>query len=389
MPFSSRDPRGRITELDGLRGVLAWTVVAVHILLVSGWYDPLVRRFPFCGDVAESAVDVFMILSGFAITHVLMMRPTAGNFFFRRACRIIPAYYVALTAGILLNGTLADNLRRLPPDTISPGYIQICTIGADRLWLDAPLHFLFLHGLVPVSLLPGIPYTLLGVAWSLSLEFQFYAVAPAIFALCRRWLAALVTLLVGVVIATLCAGKIITVFSSAFLPAKAAFFLVGSLSLFAADRERSRGRAWLLCLLPCLILGLIWWRGTGRFGEAVMPPAIWSATMVAIRFDYGKPLRALLNSHALQLLGRISYSTYLFHAPVIFLLQAAIWRWVKPSSTGSLLIWTSLTGIPAVFLVSWISWRAIECPFQRMGRTYAPSAESFSQPEPRPVDARL
>ena len=111
-----------------------------------------------------------------------------------------------------------------PPDTISPGYIQICTIGADRLWLDAPLHFLFLHGLVPVSLLPGIPYTLLGVAWSLSLEFQFYAVAPAIFALCRRWLAALVTLLVGVVIATLCAGKIITVFSSAFLPAKAAFF---------------------------------------------------------------------------------------------------------------------------------------------------------------------
>ena len=55
-----------------------------------------------------------MILSGFAITHVLMMRPTARNFFFRRACRIIPAYDVALTAGILLNGTLADNLRRLP-----------------------------------------------------------------------------------------------------------------------------------------------------------------------------------------------------------------------------------------------------------------------------------
>src|SRR3954468_453326 len=124
----------RVTELDGLRGVLAWTVVVSHILLVSGFYDPLVRRFPMLGDVPESAVDVFMILSGFAITHVLMMRPRLDTYFFRRACRIVPTYYVALLLGILLNDTAADNLRRLPAGTIGAAYVPIFEIGSARMW---------------------------------------------------------------------------------------------------------------------------------------------------------------------------------------------------------------------------------------------------------------
>ena len=367
----SSKTRARITELDGLRGVLSWTVVATHILLVSGWYDPLVRRFPIIGDVPESAVDVFMLLSGLAITHVLMMHPRMDRYFVRRACRIVPAYYVALFVGILLNDMLADNLRRLPPGTIGAGYIRVCEIGSERLKLDAPLHFLFLHGLIPTALLPALPYTLLGVAWSLSLEFQFYLIAPALFAFCRRWQAALSFLIIAVTVATLYAGKIMTVFSNAFLPAKAAFFLVGALSFFAISREGSRGRAWLLCLSPNIALGFFWWRGTGRLYEAILVPLIWGVVIVMIRLGRFRALRTVLNSLPLQFLGRISYSTYLFHAPVIFLLQAAIWRWVNPSSTGSLLLWDAAIGIPAIFLVSWISWRGIERPFQRLGRLYA------------------
>lgn len=361
---------GRIPELDGLRGVLAWTVVAAHILLVSGWFNPLIQRFPLMGDVAESAVDVFMLLSGFAITHVLMMRPRVGSYFVRRACRIVPAYYVALLCGILLNGLLIDNLRRLPPGIIGPEYIQICELGSERLWLDATLHFFFLHGLIPTALLPAAPYTLLGVAWSLSLEFQFYFIAPTVFAFCRRWRGALVCLIIGVAVGTLFAGKIMTVFSNAFLPAKAAFFLVGGLSFFAMEQGGSRGRAWLLCLLPNTALAFLWWRGTGRLYEAILPPLIWCAVIVAVRFNRFRVLRTVFGSRPLQLLGRISYSTYLFHAPVIFLLQAAIWRAVNPSSTGSLLVWTAATGIPMVFFVSWVSWQAIERPFQRLGRRY-------------------
>lgn len=363
-----RSPQERITELDGLRGVLAWTVVVSHILFATGCFALVVRRIPLFQDLAESAVDVFMILSGFAITHVLLMRPTVSGYFVRRALRIVPAYYVALLAGILLNGLLADNLRRLPAEAVAPFYIRICEIGSARMWLDAPLHFLFLHGVIPAASLPALPYTLLGVAWSLSLEAQFYLIAPAIFALCRRWPAALATLIILVAITTLYAGKAITVFSNAFLPTKAAFFLVGGLSFFAIRRPGPQWRAWLLALLPCIALAFLSWGGTGRVNEALLAPAIWCVVIVGIRFDRLNWLRAWFNSRPLQLLGRISYSTYLFHAPVIILLQAAIWRWVNPPSTSSLFLWTAVTAVPATFFVSWISWRGIELPFQRLGR---------------------
>lgn len=373
---------GRVTEFDGLRGLLAWTVVICHLLLVSGEYDPLVRRFPALGEVPESAVDVFILLSGFAITHLLMLRPTMRSYFIRRACRIVPAYYVALFAGILLNGTLEANLRRLPSGSIGAGYIQICELGYRRLWLDAPLHVLLLHGLVPATLAPALPYTLLGVAWSLSLEFQFYAVAPAIFALYRHWRGTLVLVGTAVLISTLFASAIMTYFSSAFLLAKASFFFVGGLGYFALDERFSRAKAWVLCLLPGIALTSLWWQGTGRVLEAIVPSLVWSVIVVAIRFKRFKVLRASLNSRSLQFLGRCSYSTYLFHAPVVFILQAAIWRWASPSSTPVLLLWTTITGIPAILLVSWLAWKGIERPFQRLGRLYSattPTALGFAK----------
>jgi peptidoglycan/LPS O-acetylase OafA/YrhL len=363
-----RSPRERITELDGLRGVLAWTVVLSHILFVSGVFPEIVRRVPPFQDLAESAVDVFMLLSGFAITHVLMLRPPVSRYFVRRALRIVPAYYVALLAGIFLSGLLADNLGRLPAGAIAPGYLQICAIGGERLWLDAPLHFLFLHGAFPAATLPALPYTLLGVAWSLSLEVQFYLIAPALFAFCRRGWPARAALIILVASGTLFAGKIIDVFSNAFFPAKAAYFLVGGLSFFAVTRPAQPWRAWLAVLAPSFILALLWWRGTGRLNEALLAPIVWCAVLVAVRFDHFRLLRAGLNSRPLQLLGRISYSTYLFHAPVIILLQAAIWRWVNPPSSSSLLLWTATAAIPCTFFISWMCWRGIELPFQRLGR---------------------
>ena len=211
-----------------------------------------------------------------------------------------------------------------------------------------------------------MPYTLLGVAWSLSLEVQFYLIAPALFAFCRRGWPARAALIILVAIGTLFAGKIIDIFSNAFLPAKAAYFLVGGLSFFAVTRPAQPWRAWLAVLAPSFILALLWWRGTGRLNEALLAPIVWCAVLVAVRFDHFRLLRAGLNSRPLQLLGRISYSTYLFHAPVIILLQAAIWRWVNPPSSRSLLLWTAAAAIPCTFFISWMCWRGIELPFQRL-----------------------
>src|SRR6266403_5446415 len=109
----------RFRELDGLRGVLAWIVVASHILVCVGWIGPIVGGDYFLSQVAAAAVDVFIILSGFAITRLLIVtHESGGRYVWRRICRIFPAYWAALLAGIALNAWVADNLRQLPRSAV-------------------------------------------------------------------------------------------------------------------------------------------------------------------------------------------------------------------------------------------------------------------------------
>ena len=84
---------GRVQELDGLRGLLALWVALAHILVWCGFLDttlpwPLSSAW---GNFiqARSAVEVFFILSGFAISYLIGQRPTGyGAFIAGRFCRI-------------------------------------------------------------------------------------------------------------------------------------------------------------------------------------------------------------------------------------------------------------------------------------------------------------
>jgi peptidoglycan/LPS O-acetylase OafA/YrhL len=67
----------------------------------------------------------------------------------------------------------------------------------------------------------------------------------------------------------------------------------------------------------------------------------------------------------LAMAGRISYSAYLCHLPIL-----VVWN-TRPSIFPG---WLSLPGYAlAILTVSWISWRWIEQPFLRGGRAGAPA----------------
>ena len=360
---------GRIPELDGIRGILAWTVVWSHILICCGWFGPILGGHNVLNEIAESAVDIFMLLSGFAITRLLLVERESWPRFFRgRICRIVPAYWLALAAGIALNGWLGANLRHLPPTVDAQAFAAICDLGAARPWTDGILHFLLLQGLVPGALLPGEPYTFLGVAWSLSLEWQFYCVAPValILAMRTRWGFAILAILAGA--GALFFENLISSFSNAFLPVKAAFFLVGAISYVSVMQNKRNDRAILWLAGSCGLLATLWLLGSRRPIESFLPLAVWGFVLFAVRFQSFANLRLLLDSRPLQYLGRVSYSTYLFHGPVITVVQAAIWRWIRPTSQTQLFLETVVPAIVGTLIVSEVSWRFVERPFQRLGR---------------------
>src|ERR1700761_2937765 len=89
-------------SIDGLRAWLAWFVVVAHV----GLHTAAQTQVPFLqntfGSLGPRAVETFIIISGFVITHLLLERHEPYPVYItRRFLRIYPIYFVCLCAGIV------------------------------------------------------------------------------------------------------------------------------------------------------------------------------------------------------------------------------------------------------------------------------------------------
>jgi peptidoglycan/LPS O-acetylase OafA/YrhL len=145
-----------IPSLDGLRAVSVLMVISAHL------NAPLSRLIPFVPfwiylDWGALGVQTFFVISGFLITHLLLKElESSGDinlkrFYFRRALRIFPPFYVylAIALGLTLTGVFAGHWRAF-------------LIAGTYTW-----NYL------------GKGSDLVAHTWSLSLEEQFYLLWPA------------------------------------------------------------------------------------------------------------------------------------------------------------------------------------------------------------------
>ena len=294
--------RGFRGDIEGLRGVAVLLVVADHVL---GW-----PRGGFLG------VDVFFVLSGFLITGLLVAeserngRISLRGFYARRARRLVPVAVLVLVVTDLAAAAL-----------LLPARAHATVV--DSLWaLGSAANLWFAH-LGTDYFAQNRPPSPVQHYWSLSVEEQFYVVWPSLLLLTlavarrRGWsVRCALSVVAGAVVAGSFAWSVVTAGSSYFSsPARAWELGVGALLALAAPSvaaARHRHAVGLVSGAALAVSVLVIGPRTPVPGFAAALPVLATAGLL-----HAAP--AALAWSPLRWFGRISYSLYLWHWPVLVL----------------------------------------------------------------------
>jgi peptidoglycan/LPS O-acetylase OafA/YrhL len=353
-----------IKEFDGLRGLLALWVFVAHAV-EFGPYWSATRHVH-----ANWAVDIFIILSGFVIFHLLRSGEDYGTFNTRRWFRLFPVFALCFLLALALYSGLGIE------DSLAFG------IGRQEIAPYLVTHAVMLHGAVPNEVLPHSAQAILPPAWSISVEWQFYLLAPLLFIFVARpnWKAALI---VGSLVAMRIlyeAGQLgllwpglpraLTFDMNAFLPLKLEFFAVGA-ACYQLWRWLGKQDLliipswWYAVMISATVLG-------GLLSPAIFLWFIAFAFVVRANFGARSALATrvvgVLNRRSMQFLGRISYPLYLLHLPVIILLREIIrTRWPELSSVQFASLLAGLA-LPVSVGGAWLIHVLVERPMIHWGK---------------------
>jgi peptidoglycan/LPS O-acetylase OafA/YrhL len=367
----------RFALLDGLRGWLACSVVLTHVIFLAK-LDEQYRIAQVLRRVGDDAVMVFIILSGFVITHLILSKKESySRYITRRFFRIFPVFAVctiiAAVTALLMQGLTANwtpTFRSAFGD-----YQGLVNIPGDSFSVHMLAHITMFHGAIPNELLPRSSQAFLAPGWSLSLEWQFYLLAPLIVLFAAGTWSRTTTVIVAacVGIFTYATGATGTFQHPSLILAAAIYFVVGiGTRLFLPF---SNGLRWLPVIILSLAALLI-----GR-SSVFFPFAVWSCVVALILLNgqiaskAGSVLlgasESLLRSHIAIWLGRRSYSIYLSHAIVLVVVQYWILS-LFPVFAGlqhaALLI---LASAPLIILASELLYRLVERPGMTLGHKVA------------------
>jgi peptidoglycan/LPS O-acetylase OafA/YrhL len=341
-------------DIDGLRAVAVTMVIAYH-------------AFPRLLPGGFTGVDVFFVISGYLITQLVLVglhQRTFSllGFYQRRMRRIVPALLVVLAACFAVAWF-----------TLLPGEFR--WFGQSVLW-SAPFLANVFFARVTGYFDPGAHYNVLLHLWSLGVEEQFYLLWPILLMLAVRY---------GVTMRVL-GGVIAASFAISVWGARAApiahFFLPGARAwelavgaMLAAGQPRTSApavahTAWLgsggwcwyaqrssLAALALIVAGALLLSANNTFPGAwgVIPTS--GAALLIAAGPHSLVNRRFLATSPLVLVGRLSYSLYLWHWP-LFVFARLIWGQELPRA--------AIAGVIAItFVAAWATYRLVEVPIRR------------------------
>ena len=298
-------------EIDGLRAIAVIPVILFHLGLdwVLGGYI---------------GVDVFFVISGFLITSILIKDYDNGvfsfsNFWLRRIRRILPVLVV-----VVLVTLIAGQFLLYAPDVYylgDQGIASLLSYANISQWLTAGNYWGYAAENSPLL-----------HTWSLSVEEQFYLIFPLFIFIAlkyfRNWLAPLVLILCLL-------SAMLFVYGSKHHP-DATFYLlptrawelgVGAfLAIFLYKNPNFLEGKKIQTLQILSVLGLLAVTasyflidGSNGLSPYMVIPVIGAGLIIAFSNSSNTIVNKILSFSAMVYVGKISYSLYLWHWPVLVL----------------------------------------------------------------------
>ena len=340
-------------DVEGLRAIAVLLVVLYHagVPRLTGGYV---------------GVDVFFVISGFVITG-LLLREHQGtghtsilNFYARRCRRILPAatlvIIIVVFATYFVLGVVTGN-----------------NTANDGKWAAVFLANFHFEALGTNYLAASRPPSPLQNFWTLSVEEQFYIVFPTLFLLVAKakGLFSLRTRLLVALAVVIVASYWLSITQTASLPLEAYFSPFTRAWELALGALVAVSTVWLK-KIPTDFAALLTWTGlaavlgaalafnaqTAYPGSLVAIPVVGSAMIIAGGAAiprYG--VESVLGLRPVRGLGKVSYSLYLWHWPVL-IIAAEYYR--KPT----LSVGQNLLLVLVALGISIVTYRLVENPIR-------------------------
>ena len=344
--------------------VSAGFAVRTNPMSLAAWADPWtwLKYTPLRVLVSSgpSAVVLFFVLSGFVLSLPFLKggrQPGYAGFAIKRMCRI----YLPFAAAILGSAALFAFVQPAPMPALSHWFNTV-------LW-DRPLSAGYVaRNLAMTGLTPDMTLDL--VMWSLVHELRISLIFPLLFLLTRRWpvLSMVGSLLLAVLCTEALAGREADNVLTSFVDTGRFVFLFTAGSLVAG---RVAGVQRAVARLPSIAAACLWIIA----GALILSPGptvyryfdfTWGIGAILLLMLTVGSVRAnrTLSAKAPVWLGRVSYSLYLVHLP---LLIGAVHL-----ADGVLPLWLTIPAvIVASLLIAEAMHRAVEMPSIRLGRFLA------------------
>lgn len=337
-------------DIEGLRALAVLLVLVYHsgFAKISGGFI---------------GVDIFFVISGFLITTIIHadisnQSFSLKDFYGNRLRRIYPMLILVLTAT-----TVFATFILTPSDLVSYSKSALAAILSSSnlfFWLDDGNYFAQSAEQIPLI-----------HTWSLSVEEQFYLIFPIIMLLCNRLRSSKVSTLIF--FTALLGSFGYSTWSSHNSPGSSYYLItsrafelmIGSalalywkkLPLLSATTANILRAS---CIAAIIFGALVLDAKTPFPGVASLIPCLATAAIILS----GKSARTsrfdsywLLSNPAMLYIGKISYSLYLWHWPIVAFVNY---------KGMSLTISTSLYIIALSFLLSVASYRLVETPTRKL-----------------------